>query len=84
MPVTASLKGHDNERVTTVSDQQGEVSEVSGLHPDSAPNLGDSAPAAEESDHVAQGEPRSYGNDRPEEDDPLRTGADDPGDRPAP
>lgn len=67
-----------------MSDQQGEVSEVSGLQPDSAPNLGDTAPTAEQSDHVAQGEPRSYGDDRPEEDDPLRTGADDPGDPQAP
>lgn len=67
-----------------MSDQEGQVSEVSGLQADSVPNLGDAAPSAEESDHIAQGAPRNYGDDKPEEDDPLRTGADDPGDRPAP
>jgi hypothetical protein len=64
-----------------MSDQQGEVSEVSGLLPDSAPDLGDESPPAEEVDHVAQGEPRNYSSDRPEDDDPLRSGADDTDDR---
>lgn len=67
-----------------MSDQHGEVSEVSGLHADSAPNLGDSAPPADESDQVAQGEPRNYGDERPEEDAPLRREADDSRDHQAP
>jgi hypothetical protein len=57
-----------------MSDQQGEVSEVSGLQPDSAPNVGDTAPDAAASDHVTQGEPKNYSGKRPEQDDPLRAG----------
>lgn len=67
-----------------MSDGQGEVSEVSGLTTDSAPNLGDSSPSAAEVDHVAQGEPRNYSEDRPSTDDPLRTGAEDDSEQQAP
>lgn len=64
-------------REATVSDQEGQVSEVSGLVPDSAPNVGDVAPDAAASDHVAQGRPRNYSGDRPEQDDPLRATGED-------
>lgn len=67
-----------------MSDQQGEVSEVSGLAPDSAPNLGDVSPDAEDVDHVAQGHPKNYSGERPQADDPLRTGAEDDPDQDPP
>lgn len=57
-----------------MSDQQGEVSEVSGLGQDSEPNVGGTAPDAAATDQVAQGEPRNYSGDKPEEEDSLRSG----------
>lgn len=62
-----------------MSDSDGQVSEVSGLAKDTTPNLGDSAPDAAASDHVAQGRPRNYSGDRPEQDDPLRAKGEDGG-----